>query len=728
MGYAALVAAGWDLRREPGGYGLWHDGAEVPLRIVDGGDGRFDPEDHLAFLAQARDTRWEGESVYWLGPRGGLRRVAEGDVPTASGLTGQKKALRDELRQLRLEPSSPSYLHATRLTERTRYLAAILDGEGDNFFGAVLTKPPLERTLPVHHRHAGEERLEVVLQGISQGDHAVAIELNDVRVGQASFRGRVAHTFTQPVVLREGDNLIRLVRAGDETDVAAVSSLTLVYRHRLVADDDHLTFSVPGGRTVTLHGFSSRNVEVIDITSPDEPVWLDTRSARLSSRGHAVEVTIPGAGTRHVLATARPFELRDARSVTASTALEAGEGAHVVMIGPAALAPAMERLAEQRRREGLLVRVEDVRTLYEQFAYGHKTPWAVRNFLRWAGETWPTPPRYVVLFGDASFDPRDRLAKGQGDLVPTLFFDAPTMETATDELFGDLDGDGRGDVAVGRLPARTLEQAEVMVSKVLGFSPEAAAPLNDLLLVAGWDGSSLDFPRLSASVGASAPAAARKESLVVTPELYDTARARFGEALSRSPKVVNYFGHGSTGTWSGTGFMTSAQARELVNEKPPVFSLMTCLNGMFQDVFSESLAESLLQAPLGGAVAVLSSSTLTEPVSQAELARGFVGAALGGTAPRLGDAVLAGKERIGPGGVRLSWNLLGDPSMPLLPASSRLMKEALPAPQAGPGCAYARGDATGGATVGLLMLLGLWRRRQRARLSARAGCGGRAPR
>lgn len=52
----------------------------------------------------------------------------------------------------------------------------------------------------------------------------------------------------------------------------------------------------------------------------------------------------------------------------------------------------------------------------------------------------------------------------------------------------------------------------------------------------------------------------------------------------------------------------------------PVYFLMDCLNGFFQDVYTESLAESLLPAPHGGAVGVWASSGLTnEPLRRSSI-------------------------------------------------------------------------------------------------------------
>ena len=94
---------------------------------------------------------------------------------------------------------------------------------------------------------------------------------------------------------------------------------------------------------------------------------------------------------------------------------------------------------------------------------------------------------------------------------------------------------------------------------------------------------------------------------------------------------------------------------------------MTCLNGLFDDLFVESLAERLVKAPAGGAVAVWASSTLTAPEPQAVLNKAFF-QALQGSTTRLGDAARAAKASVSDPDVRRSWILFGDPTMRVRPA------------------------------------------------------------
>jgi hypothetical protein len=95
----------------------------------------------------------------------------------------------------------------------------------------------------------------------------------------------------------------------------------------------------------------------------------------------------------------------------------------------------------------------------------------------------------------------------------------------------------------------------------------------------------------------------------------------------------------------------------------PVFFIMDCLNGLFQDVYEQPLAVTLMLAPNGGGVAVLASSGLNQAPPQAQLDALVVKSALSSPQPALGDAIVAAKAQIGDASVRKTYILFGDPMM-----------------------------------------------------------------
>jgi hypothetical protein len=140
------------------------------------------------------------------------------------------------------------------------------------------------------------------------------------------------------------------------------------------------------------------------------------------------------------------------------------------------------------------------------------------------------------------------------------------------------------------------------------------------------------------------------------------------ESLNRGLGIVSYFGHGNVDQWRGD-LLTSGDAGALANgELRPVVLAITCLNGYFQDPVLESLAESLMKAERGGAVAVWASSGMCDSGPQALLDREmfrviFAGEGSSGGALTLGEAVMRAKSSIRDSDVRLTYILFGDPTI-----------------------------------------------------------------
>ncbi|HEY7164314.1 MAG TPA: C25 family cysteine peptidase, partial [Candidatus Binatia bacterium] len=90
------------------------------------------------------------------------------------------------------------------------------------------------------------------------------------------------------------------------------------------------------------------------------------------------------------------------------------------------------------------------------------------------------------------------------------------------------------------------------------------------------------------------------------------------------------------------------------------FVIMNCLNGMFQDPRTESLAAALMKAPSGGAVGVWASSGLTEPGQQSIMDEALVPLLYQGLT--VGEAAVRAKAAITDEDTRRTWIIFGDPA------------------------------------------------------------------
>jgi hypothetical protein len=144
------------------------------------------------------------------------------------------------------------------------------------------------------------------------------------------------------------------------------------------------------------------------------------------------------------------------------------------------------------------------------------------------------------------------------------------------------------------------------------------------------------------------------------------ARGEILRDINLGPLLVNFIGHGTVWGWNGD-ILSTNDADYLTNGLHlPFFVSMTCLNGWFHDPYLESLAEMLLKAKGGGAVAVWTSSGLTEPNKQTVLNKELIRVLFNNKETlTIGEAAMRAKASVSDQDVRRTWILFGDPSQRL---------------------------------------------------------------
>jgi hypothetical protein len=650
-----LVAAGLNPKVNPLYLQLYVDGEEQAIKVNVKKDGQFGSQDSIEFYGTGLDTDFTDTRVYWLvvGTKPGKRINTPLPPFSKGGLGGF------------------SFPYTVEKKPRTIYFAALKNGDASNFFGPQVSTAPVEQVLSVYHPDPtppGETTLEVSLQGVTAGTHQVQVLLNNVAVGSVIFADQSLGVTTFSVsqsLLVEGDNQVTLVAQGGDMDVSLIDYLRLTYWHRYTADSDTLRFTATGGQQLLLAGFSSSQVRVVDMTDP-RMVREVAGKVKPQGSGYAFQFVVPGTGQRTLLAFTggRVKSAAALETNQASGWYQAGNSADLVIIAHGSFLESVRPVKILREAQGLSVALIDIEDLYDEFNFGNKTPQALIDFLLRARTYWQKPPRFVLLVGDASVDPRNYLSLGDFDFVPTKLIDTAILETASDDWFVDFNGDGLPQMAVGRLPVRTVEEAQIVVSKIVGYE-RSAQSLRDVLLVADMKGGEDDFD----FEGGSSEVEALLPQGVTIYRIYrsqfagdEQVHSELLRRLNEGKLLVNYLGHGSVAIWRGSIFDSDDAAALSNGLRLPFVVSMTCLNGFFQDPSMDSLAEALLKARQGGAAAVWASSGLTEPAGQGVMDKELVRLLFNGESLTLGEAVQRAKAATSDGDVRRTWILFGDPT------------------------------------------------------------------
>ena len=667
VGEPELVAAGLSPGVDPRYLQLYADGEEQSLMVTGSNDGRFDEEDAIEFYGTGLDTPFTDAHVYWLvvGSRPGRRL----DTPFTDIRLGLGKRMRVP-RGLRGRGAPLSFPFSVELKERTFYFAALKNGESESFFGSVVSTEPVDQLLTVAHPDPSPPEdavLEVVLQGATDFTHQIKILFNYVEVGEVVFSGQElwrAEIQIPPGYLLEGDNIVTLVAQGGSMDVSLVDCIRLTYWRTYTADENALRFSAMGREWLSIGGFSSPEIQVLDITDPMRMLKVRGK-VRTQDSGYAITVKVPSGDERTLLAFTED-KIKEPEGIATNLASSwhvlGREGAEVIIIGHRDLLESIRFLKELREQQGWSVVLVDVEDLYDEFNFGAKSPWALKDFLGLAYEFWNPQPGFVLLVGDTSYDPRDYLGFGEFDLVPTKFVDTEYLKTASDDWFVDFNNDGLPEMALGRLPVESAEETATVVSKIIRYEG-AAGLMNEALLVADINDDYFNFEGASGEVRSLLP------GNMTVSEIFrgqsPTARSDLLALLNQGQLLVNYIGHGSAKIWKGN-LLTSLDAWNLTNSPYlPFLVSMTCLNGLFQDPYSESMAETFLKAERGGAVAVWTSSGLTDPEGQVVMNLELIRLLFNGQGLTIGKAIMGAKQAVTNQDIRRTWILFGDPTLRL---------------------------------------------------------------
>ena len=576
---------------------------------------------------------------------------------------------------------APSFLYAVQLKERMVYFTALLNGEAENFFGQAITSAPVTETFAVQNVQtdsAGTAQLQIALQGTSNQAHAVSVFLNDVMIGSINFslQDHIVQTFDlSPAQLREGANTVKLVQ-GASGDVSLVDYLRLTYPHTYRSDSGSLAFTASRSQSATIDGFTSPNVRVLDISDPSS---VQEVHPIVQPNGGVYAVTVPSTGVRSKAGrTLLAFPISSfshPASITQnlpSNLNSASNSADFVIISHPNFIPSLTSvlpgnatsLVAQRQAQGFTVKVVDINDVYDEFSYGLHTGQAIKDFLALASGQWTKPPKYVLLVGDGSYDPRNYFGLGDFDFVPSKLVDTVFMETASDDTLADFDGDGIPEIPVGRLPVRTVAEADREVSKIVNFSP-ANVP-QTAVMVADTQGSYyFNFEQASDQVSALLPSGMTVQKVYRRLESSDpAARANIVSKINQGAALVNYAGHGTVDVWTGAPIFSNSDAMALTNgNRLPLVVVMDCLNGYFVAPAIDCIGESFMKSPNGGAIATFTSSGLTIPDGQHQMGQQLIQVLYNGPPIALGDATRQAKAATTDIDVRRTWILFGDPTM-----------------------------------------------------------------
>jgi hypothetical protein len=235
--------------------------------------------------------------------------------------------------------------------------------------------------------------------------------------------------------------------------------------------------------------------------------------------------------------------------------------------------------------------------------------------------------------------------------------------------YADLNRDGYPDVAIGRLPLQTTEEAVALIDKILNQTATLASHQGRHLFVADNAGEDdLPFRSEADAIVSRLPAG----SLVAWSDVAsgtDAARAALDAAWNAGTLMVHFFGHGGPDVWTDEQLLPVESIGERLAAAPPAIVLTwTCQTQWYVYPWGPTVNEQLLLQPSAGAVAAFGPAGATPPAGQKQLYDKLYDALLSPNDMSLGEIVLHAKrsaleETFGSRSAVDTFCLFGDPAL-----------------------------------------------------------------
>ena len=369
-----------------------------------------------------------------------------------------------------------------------------------------------------------------------------------------------------------------------------------------------------------------------------------------------------------------------------------------------------ERLkTHHETKDGLTVRIVPADELFNEFSSGTPDATAYRRYMKMFYDmvgTSASAPRYLLLFGDGAWDNR-MLISDWKNYSPDDFLLCYESENSfsevdcyvSDDFFCLLDDgeqiqewkgssytyQGKPDVAVGRFPVRTLEEAKIVVDKTIGYANnDYAGSWQNTLMFMGDDGNGNAHMKTADKVATlvedTYPGYTIKKvywdayprTSSSTGNSYPDATTLIKSQMAEGALMMNYSGHGTTYALSHEFVLRLADFEEATSLRLPLWMTASC-DIMPFDGQEENIGESALLNKKGGAIAFFGTTRTVYSNYNELINLGFTNYVLGstnGVRNTIGEAVRLTKcelvdlrRDLTPN--KLQYTLLGDPALTL---------------------------------------------------------------
>lgn len=272
--------------------------------------------------------------------------------------------------------------------------------------------------------------------------------------------------------------------------------------------------------------------------------------------------------------------------------------------------------------------------IYNEFSSGAPDIVGIRDFIKHLHTNSSTSTlKYVCFFGDSSYDYKDRIS-GNNNIIPTFHaeesFDLVSSYVTDDfyVMIDDTDGLMSGsdsiDIASGRIPVSTTQEARNVVDKILSYYETESFGnwRNNITLIADDIDASSDatlqpgIEQIADSIKRNKPIFninkiyldAYQQENSSGGERYPEVNSAITNFMEKGSLVFNYFGHGGEDGLASERILDITEIQSFNNDRLPLFITVTCEFSRFDNPLRDTAGEQLFLNENGGAVSMITTT------------------------------------------------------------------------------------------------------------------------
>lgn len=628
------------------------DLVENAIRVVGEDDGKFDQNDYIVFYGRGNnfwdyDTTsgfiqrnfnlYSNKNYYWI---------------TSGGIAGKRIEGKESLNQSNYFAQTTSEAFAQWEEDKINIGKTGRIFLGDDFSQSVRTRT---YTNKLNYRVPGS-LINYRVRFVVASSQSIQLEIQETNntifsstllgYGNSTYTVGEAHirNLTYSGALADDRSVLKFNFTPSQiTSMGYLDFFEIKYSRELKPSDDLLIFYSKDSTAVIeyrLSGFPSTNIKVFDVSDPFNVKHI-TNHTMLSGGECRFQVSESASyrskyvaiGNDNYKTPSNPVEVQnsDIRGIS--------EGAQFIIITHKNFLDAANKLKNYRENQSLIrysTKVIDIESIYNEFGGGISDPSAVRDFIKYAYDNWQIRPEYVLLMGKGTYDYKN--VEGQNEnFIPTwqtieslVLVRGSVSSYTTDDFFVKVDGnDDFVDLAIGRITARSLVEANNIVDKIIAYENDSdRTPWRNLVTLVADDG----FGTGNRYEGAEHTAPSEILATTKIPLSYDINKIYMAaypdeltsagrrkpevnkaiiDAVNQGTLIMNYIGHGSPELWAHeVVFEKSVTIPQFQNDRYFFMTAGTCDFGYFDIPNFQSAAEEMMLISNRGAIGVFTASRL----------------------------------------------------------------------------------------------------------------------